>query len=117
MAIYATIEDIEKVDRAMLLPEHIARIMHMDPQAIRVYAREEKAAGREPFPFPTTIYGKKGVVRFPKPEFSEWARNNRTDNAATKNAPALVKKAKGAKCHPVRRQTAPKAQQIRYILT
>lgn len=103
MATYVTIEDIEKIDRAMLLPEHIARIMHMDPQAIRVYARTEKKAGREPFPFPTVIYGEKGVVRFPKLEFLEWAKKNKESDGIKSASSQTDKGTKAVKCRPIKR--------------
>ena len=105
MAVYVTIEDVEKIDRAMLLPEHIARIMHMDPQAIRVYARTEKGAGREPFPFPTIIYGEQGVVRFPKLELLEWARKNREKEKNKSVSSQTEKGPRAVRCHPMKKHS------------
>lgn len=58
-----TLEDIEKLDKEMLIPSDIAPILGCAPYAINVATRD----GKNPFPFPIIRMGSR--VRIPKRPF------------------------------------------------
>lgn len=58
-----TLEDIEKLDKEMLVPTDIAPILGCCPYAINVATKD----GKNPFPFPIIRMGTR--VRIPKRPF------------------------------------------------
>ena len=58
-----TLEDIEKMEKEILIPADIAPILGCNPYAINVATRD----GKNPFPFPIIRMGSR--VRIPKRPF------------------------------------------------
>lgn len=58
-----TLEDIEALDKEMLIPSDIASILGCNPYAINICTRN----GKNPFPFPVIRMGTR--VRIPKAPF------------------------------------------------
>ena len=58
-----TLEDIEAMDKEMLIPADIAPILGCQPYAINVAVRD----GKNPFPFPVIRLGKR--VKIPRRPF------------------------------------------------
>lgn len=69
MAKKLTLEDIEKLDREMLVPADVAGVLEMDQYTINLQVKEDKKTGINSFPFHTILTGSR--VRIPKRSFLE----------------------------------------------
>ena len=69
-----TLEDIEKLDKEMLVPTDIAPILGCSPYTINVATKD----GKNPFPFPVVRMGTR--VRIPKRPFIKAMRGETNEN-------------------------------------
>ena len=62
-----TIAEIEKCDREFLVPKDIAPLLGCAVYNINIQVKQDKAAGRNSFPFPTILIGTR--VKIPRRAF------------------------------------------------